>query len=81
MSRQIFYLNKPHHTLTIGDTNDKLGKAYSTEIKVQEERYSYVLTVLRRFGGQDYKRIGWRMIKNGKEVAIPLHIKNNLELR
>jgi len=81
MSLQIFYLNRPQCTVTIGKLDDKLGKSYTTEIKVQEERYSYVVTVLRRFGGQYYKRIGWRMIKGGKEVAIPLHIKNNLELK
>jgi len=81
MSRQIFYLNRPQNTTVIGKLDDKLGKYYTTEIKVQEERYSYVVTVLRRFGGQDYKRIGWRMIKGGKEVAIPLYIKNNLELK
>ena len=81
MSKQIYYLNRPCKTLIVGSTSDKLGKAYTTEITVRDERLVLDIKILRRFCGQDYKLIGWRMLNNGKEVAIPLWIKNNLELK
>jgi hypothetical protein len=81
MSKQIYYLDRPCKTIIVGTTADKLGKSYTSEITVRDERLVWSIKVLRRFGGQDYKLIGWRMIKNGREVAIPLWIKNNLDLR
>jgi hypothetical protein len=73
----IFYNGIPHPTHKDG-TN---GNVYKTDIWLVEVRHSRTVTILRIFGGSDTKAIGWRMIENGKEVDIPLWIKNKLELK
>lgn len=74
----IHYNGIPHPTHI--DTSD--GNVYKTDIRYCiEGRHCIVITVLRRFGGSDYKAIGWRMIEHGKEVELPLWIKNKIELK
>lgn len=73
----IHYNGLPHPT----HKDDANGITYKTDIWVREERHGKYITVLRRYGGSDYKAIGWRMIENGIEKEIPLWIKNNLELK
>jgi hypothetical protein len=74
----IYYNGYPCPT-NFDNTN---GNVYKTDIRVRDEgRLSYVITVIRRFGGSDVKAIGWRCLDNGIEKEFPLGIKNKLELK
>ena len=57
------------------------GNVYKSDIRISEDRHCKTVTVLRRFEGSEYSAIGWRLLESGKEIELPLWIKNKLELK